>query len=36
MPLKDMPFGKVFGVKDADGRPRYLIELAPVRPSVAV
>ena len=33
MPLKQMPFGKVFGIKDPAGRPRYLIELAQNRPS---
>jgi hypothetical protein len=32
-PPKQMPFGKVFGVKDPDGRPRYLLELARDRPS---
>jgi predicted enzyme related to lactoylglutathione lyase len=36
MPLKQMPFGKVFGVKDPAGRPRYLIEFARNRPSQAV
>ncbi len=33
LPLKQMPFGKVFGVKDPAGQPRYLIELAQNRPS---
>ena len=33
LPLKQMPFGKVFGIKDPDGRPRYLLELAQDRPS---
>lgn len=33
LPLKQMPFGKVFGVKDPAGRPRYLVELAQNRPS---
>jgi catechol 2,3-dioxygenase-like lactoylglutathione lyase family enzyme len=33
LPLKQMPFGKVFGIKDPAGRPRYLVELAPDRPS---
>jgi catechol 2,3-dioxygenase-like lactoylglutathione lyase family enzyme len=33
LPLKQMPFGKVFGIKDPDGRPRYLLELAKDRPS---
>jgi len=36
LPLKQMPFGKVFGVKDPAGRPRYLIEFAQARPSQAV
>jgi catechol 2,3-dioxygenase-like lactoylglutathione lyase family enzyme len=33
LPLKQMPFGKVFAVKDPAGRPRYLLELARDRPS---
>jgi catechol 2,3-dioxygenase-like lactoylglutathione lyase family enzyme len=33
LPLKQMPFGKVFGTKDPTGRPRYLLELAQDRPS---
>jgi predicted enzyme related to lactoylglutathione lyase len=33
MPVKQMPFGKVFGMKDPAGRPRYLIEFAAERPS---
>lgn len=32
-PLKQMPFGKVFAIKDPDGRPRYLLEFAQDRPS---
>jgi catechol 2,3-dioxygenase-like lactoylglutathione lyase family enzyme len=36
MPLKQMPFGKVFGIKDPAGRPRYLLELAQNRPSQQV
>ena len=32
-PLEQMPFGKVFGLKDPAGQPRYLIELAQNRPS---
>jgi catechol 2,3-dioxygenase-like lactoylglutathione lyase family enzyme len=32
-PLKQMPFGKVFGVKDPAGQPRYLLEFARNRPS---
>lgn len=35
-PLKEMPFGKVFGVKDPAGRPRFLLEFAKHRPSQAV
>lgn len=33
LPLKQMPFGKVFGINDPAGRPRYLVELAHDRPS---
>jgi predicted enzyme related to lactoylglutathione lyase len=33
LPLKQMPYGKVFGIKNPDGRPCYLIELARDRPS---
>ena len=33
LPLKEMPFGKVFGIKDPAGQPRYLLELAQARPS---
>ncbi len=41
LPLKQMPFGKVFGIKvfgikDPAGHPRYLVELAKNRPSQAV
>jgi predicted enzyme related to lactoylglutathione lyase len=36
LPLKQLPFGKVFGITDPDGRPRYLLELATNRPSQAV
>ena len=36
LPLKQMPFGKVFAVKDPAGRPRYLLELAQNRPSQPV
>jgi catechol 2,3-dioxygenase-like lactoylglutathione lyase family enzyme len=36
IPLKQMPFGKVFSIRDPAGRPRYLIELARNRPSQAV
>jgi catechol 2,3-dioxygenase-like lactoylglutathione lyase family enzyme len=33
VPLRTLPFGTVFGVKDPDGRTRYLLELAKDRPS---
>jgi catechol 2,3-dioxygenase-like lactoylglutathione lyase family enzyme len=33
LPLKQMPFGKVFAIKDPAGRPRFLLELAKDRPS---
>ncbi len=33
MPLKPMPFGKVFAVKDPAGQPLYLLEFAANRPS---
>lgn len=33
LPLKQMPFGRLFGVKDPAGRPCYLLELAQDRPS---
>ncbi len=33
LPLKQMPFGKVFGLKDPAGQVFYLIELAANRPS---
>jgi catechol 2,3-dioxygenase-like lactoylglutathione lyase family enzyme len=33
LPLKQLPFGKVFGISDPDGRPRYVLELAANRPS---
>jgi predicted enzyme related to lactoylglutathione lyase len=36
MPLKQMPFGKVFGIKNLDGQPLYLLELSKDRPSQAV
>ena len=36
MPLKQMPFGTVFALKDPSGRPRYLLEFARDRPSRAV
>jgi catechol 2,3-dioxygenase-like lactoylglutathione lyase family enzyme len=33
LPLKQMPFGKVFGIKDSAGQPLYLVEFAKNRPS---
>jgi predicted enzyme related to lactoylglutathione lyase len=36
MPMKQMPFGKVFAVRDPAGRARYLIEFARERPSEVV
>ena len=35
-PLEQLPFGKVFGIKDPAGQPRYVIELAQNRPSQRV
>jgi predicted enzyme related to lactoylglutathione lyase len=34
MPMREEAFGKVFAVKDPDGRPRFLLELSKNRPSV--
>jgi len=36
LPLRQMPFGKVFGLRDPEGQPRYLVELARNRPSQPV
>lgn len=36
LPLTQMPFGKMFGIEDPAGRPRYLLELARYRPSQPV
>jgi len=36
MPLKQQPFGKVFGIKDPVGQPQYILELAANRPSQPV
>ena len=36
MPLKQQPFGKVFGVQDPAGNTCYLLELAASRPSKTV
>ena len=33
LPLKQMPFGKVFGIKDSAGQPLYFVEFARDRPS---
>jgi hypothetical protein len=33
LPLKQMPYGKVFGIKNTAGQPCYLLELARDRPS---
>jgi catechol 2,3-dioxygenase-like lactoylglutathione lyase family enzyme len=36
MPLRDMPFGKCFGIKDPAGQVHYLLEFAQQRPSQQV
>ena len=36
MPLKQLPFGKTFGIKDPAGQPIYLLEFAQNRPSQLV
>ncbi len=36
IPLKEMPFGKVFAIQDPTGRPLFLLEFARTRPSQAV
>lgn len=33
IPIKQMPFGKVFGIKDPSGQIQYLLEFAQNRPS---
>lgn len=33
LPLQQVPFGTVFGIRDPDGFPRYILELAKDRPS---
>ena len=33
LPLKQLPFGTVFGIKDPAGQPHYLVQLAQSRPS---
>lgn len=35
-PIKDMPYGRLFGIKDPAGRPSFLIEFARERPSKPV
>ena len=35
-PLRELPFGKVFGVRDPDGETRFVLQLAANRPSQAV
>jgi predicted enzyme related to lactoylglutathione lyase len=36
LPLQEAPYGKVFGVRDPDGQPQFLLELAARRPSQPV
>ena len=36
LPLTQVPFGRVFAVRDPDGQPCHLLELAARRPSTAV
>jgi catechol 2,3-dioxygenase-like lactoylglutathione lyase family enzyme len=36
MPLRDMPFGKCFGIKDPTGQVHYMLEFAQQRPSEQV
>ena len=36
LPIKQMPFGKVFGIQDPSGQPQYFVEFAKDRPSQAV
>jgi catechol 2,3-dioxygenase-like lactoylglutathione lyase family enzyme len=36
LPLSQLPYGKVFGVRDPEGHARYLLEFAAERPSHAV
>ena len=36
MPLKQMPFGTCFGIKDPSGQVHYVLEFADVRPSQPV
>ena len=36
LPLRQLPFGKTFGIKDPDGQALYLLEFAQNRPSQPV
>ncbi|HEX6039069.1 VOC family protein [Longimicrobium sp.] len=36
LPLTTKPFGTMFGIRNADGRPAYLLQFAANRPSTAV
>jgi predicted enzyme related to lactoylglutathione lyase len=36
VPLRELPFGKVFAIADPEGRPRFVLELARNRPSQPV
>lgn len=36
MPLREMSFGKVFGLRGPAGKPHYLLEISPDRPSAEV
>jgi predicted enzyme related to lactoylglutathione lyase len=36
LPLRQLPFGKVFGIKAPDGQPQYLLEFGRNRPSQPV
>jgi catechol 2,3-dioxygenase-like lactoylglutathione lyase family enzyme len=36
LPLREVPFGKVYGIRDPDGQPQYLLQLAATRPSQPV
>ncbi len=33
LPLTEKPFGKVFGIRDTDGKPRYILQFSSKRPS---
>jgi predicted enzyme related to lactoylglutathione lyase len=36
VPMRELPFGKVFAVKEPEGRPRFILQLAASRPSQVV